>query len=85
MKKIFKPHSLFIIFIILIYFFIIQFGWLRTWSFLKVDAMLPPHWDLRFYQYGAAAIEYGYNPVKYGPKHWVDFLIETNSQIPEYF
>jgi hypothetical protein len=45
----------------------------------------PPHWDLRFYQYGAAAIEYGYNPLKYGPEVWINNLIATNSQTSEYF
>ena len=47
--------------------------------------MMPPHYDLRFYQYGAAAIEYGYNPLKYGPKPWIDTLIQTNAQTPDYF
>jgi hypothetical protein len=85
MRILFKPHSLFIILIILVVFFIIEFGWIETWFFLRVPAMLPPHYDLRFYQYGAAAIEYGYNPLKYGPAPWINILIQTNSQIPEYF
>lgn len=85
MKVLFKPQLLFIISIILIYFSIIQFGWVATWNFLRVPAMTPPHFDLRFYQYGAAAIEYGYNPLRYGPKPWIELMIQTNSQIPEYF
>jgi hypothetical protein len=85
MRILFKSHSLFIILIILVYLFIIQFGWLQTWEFLGIPAMLPPHYDLRFYQYGAAAIEYGHNPLKYGPSPWINILIQANSQIPEYF
>lgn len=85
MKILFKPQSLFIICVTLVYFFIIQFGWIQTWNFLRVPAMTPPHFDLRFYQYGAAAIEYGYNPLRYGPTAWINLMIQTNSQIPEYY
>lgn len=85
MRILFKPHSLFIILIILVYLFIIQFGWVQTWNFLRVTAMLPPHYDLRFYQYGAAAIEYGHDPLFYGPAPWIAVLLQANSQTPEYF
>lgn len=85
MNILLKPQSLFIILVTLLYFFVIRFGWVTTWNFLNIPTMLPPHWDLRFYQYGAAAIEYGYNPLKYGPKEWINLMAQTNSQHSEYF
>ena len=54
---------LYFFFIFLILSSIITRGWIHTWGTLNVPALLPPHFDLRFYQYPALQIERGANPL----------------------
>ena len=49
--------------IILIVLSILTKGWVVTWSHLRLPTMIPPHFDLRFYQYPAIAIEAGTDPL----------------------
>jgi len=85
MKKILKPTVLFILSIIIIISSICHFGWVATWHSLEVPAMLPPHFDLRFYQYGALAIEEGFNPLRTSNEYWLQHYIQTNTEISKYF
>lgn len=84
-KKLFKPTVLFILSIIIIIFSIYHFGWVATWNSLKVPAMLPPHFDLRFYQYGALAIENDFNPLRTSHAIWLQKSILTGSELSKYF
>ena len=60
-----KNFTLYLFFslIILIVLSIQTKGWLVTWNYLRLPSMLPPHFDLRFYQYPALAIEAGRDPL----------------------
>jgi hypothetical protein len=46
-------------------------GWLVTWNYPRLPTMLPPHFDLRFYQYPAIAIETGRNPLFATGEFWL--------------
>jgi hypothetical protein len=63
-------HYIFFTFIFLIFLLIILKGWTFTWSALKIPALLPPHFDLRFYQYPALAISEGKNPLFATHESW---------------
>ena len=54
---------LFFSLIILIILSILSKGWIVTWGSIRLPTMVPPHFDLRFYQYPAMAIEAGRNPL----------------------
>ena len=54
---------LFFSLIILIILSIFTKGWIVTWSYIKLPTLTPPHFDLRFYQYPALAIEAGRDPL----------------------
>jgi hypothetical protein len=56
-------HYIFFTFIFSIFLSIILNGWIFTWYALKIPALLPPHFDLRFYQYPALAISVGQDPL----------------------
>jgi hypothetical protein len=70
-------------FLFLILASIITNGWLITWYALKIPALLPPHFDLRFYQYPAMAIDNGRNPLFAMHEIWV--TTSDNKGISEYF
>ena len=74
MKKKYFSNNLttiiFFIFIFIIIFSIITKGWLVTWNTLHIPAMLPAHFDLRFYQYPALAISEGKNPLFATHEFW---------------
>ena len=66
---------LFFGFIILIVLSILTKGWLVTWNYPRLPSLLPPHFDLRFYQYPALAIEEGKDPLfstheLWAPANW---------------
>ena len=82
-------YYLFFLFIFLIIASIITKGWLATWYSLHIPSLLPPHFDLRFYQYPAFAINEGRNPLLSLHELWIfnNALNEDGSfkGIPEYF
>ena len=62
----FKKNFILYIFlslIILIILSILSKGWLVTWGSIRLPTLVPPHFDLRFYQYPAMAIEAGRDPL----------------------
>jgi hypothetical protein len=72
-----RNFSLYLFFslIILIVLSILTKGWLVTWSYPRLPALLPPHFDLRFYYYPALAIEAGRDPLfstheSWAPANW---------------
>ena len=66
---------LFFSLIILIVLSILTKGWVVTWHYyIKLPSMLPPHFDLRFYQYPAIAIEGGRNPLFATGEFWHSHL-----------
>ena len=65
---------LFFSLIILIMLSILTKGWLVTWSYPRLPSMLPPHFDLRFYQYPALAIEAGRDPLFATHESWAQGL-----------
>ena len=73
---------LFFSFLFLILASIITNGWLITWYALKINTLLPPHFDLRFYQYPAMAIDTGRNPLFAMHEYWVP---PHNRGMSEYF
>jgi len=85
MRKIFQPNILFIFIITIIISSILNFGWITTWNSLRVPAMLPPHFDLRFYQYGALAIENDFNPLRTSHAIWLKHAILTGTELSKYF
>jgi len=85
MRKIFQPNILFIFIITIIILSILNFGWITTWNSLRVPAMLPPHFDLRFYQYGAMAIENDFNPLRTTHAIWLKHAILTGTELSKYF
>ena len=68
---------LFFSLIILILLSILTKGWVMTWSYIKLPTMLPPHLDLRFYQYPAMALEEGRNPLFATNEWWINNLIHS--------
>ena len=61
--------------IILIVLSILTKGWLVTWNYPRLPGLLPPHFDLRFYQYPALGIEAGNDPLfstheDWAPANW---------------
>ena len=54
---------LFFSLIILILLSIYTKGWVVTWGNIRLPTLMPPHFDLRFYQYPAISIEAGKNPL----------------------
>lgn len=82
-------YYLFFFFIFLIIASIVTKGWLATWYALHIPSLLPPHFDLRFYQYPAFAINEGRNPLFSVHELWI-FNQSYNSDgsfkgIPKYF
>lgn len=82
-------YYLFFFFIFLIIASILTKGWLATWYALHIPSLLPPHFDLRFYQYPAFAINEGRNPLFSVHELWI-FNQSYNSDggfkgIPKYF
>ena len=65
---------LFFSLIILIVLSITTKGWLATWIYLKIPSMLPPHFDLRFYQYPAIAIDSNRDPLFATNDVWSQYL-----------
>jgi len=63
-------HYIFFTLIILIVLAIALKGWMVTWHALKIPSLLPPHFDLRFYQYPAMAISMGKNPLFAAHEFW---------------
>ena len=61
---------LFFSLIILIVLSIVTKGWIATWVYIRLPSMMPPHLDLRFYQYPALAIEAGRNPLFATNEFW---------------
>ena len=59
-------------------------GWLFTWNKIKIPSLLPPHFDLRFYQYPANAISNGRDPLFVTHADWagLDFF---KYGVPDYF
>lgn len=79
-------YYLFFFFIFLIIASIITKGWLATWYALHIPSLLPPHFDLRFYQYPAFAINEGRNPLSSLHELWIfNSPSGTFKGIPEYF
>jgi hypothetical protein len=64
-------YYFFFLFIFLIIVSIITKGWLATWYALHIPSLLPPHFDLRFYQYPAFAINEGRNPLFSLHEMWI--------------
>jgi hypothetical protein len=82
-------YYLFFFLLFLIIASIITKGWLATWYALHIPSLLPPHFDLRFYQYPALAINEGRNPLLSLHELWI-FNNAFNADgsfkgIPEYF
>ena len=66
MLKYFQKNLISYFFLILIFFLMLSTiinGWTVTWNYLRLPSALPPHFDLRFYQYPAFQIERGLNPL----------------------
>jgi hypothetical protein len=63
-------HYIFFTLITLIVIAIALKGWMVTWHTLKIPSLLPPHFDLRFYQYPAMAISVGENPLFAAHEFW---------------
>ena len=63
-------HSIFFTLISLIVLAIALKGWMVTWHALKIPSLLPPHFDLRFYQYPAMAINSGKDPLFAAHEFW---------------
>jgi hypothetical protein len=63
-------HYIFFTLITLIVIAIALKGWMVTWHTLKIPSLLPPHFDLRFYQYPAMAISVGKNPLFAAHEFW---------------
>ena len=63
-------HYIFFTLITLIALAIALEGWMVTWHALKIPSLLPPHFDLRFYQYPAMAISVGKNPLFATHEFW---------------
>jgi hypothetical protein len=79
-------YYLFFFFIFLIIASIITKGWLATWYALHIPSLLPPHFDLRFYQYPAFAINEGRNPLFSVHELWIfNSPSGTFKGLPEYF
>ena len=73
----FKKNFILYIFlslIILIILSILTKGWLVTWGSIRLPTMVPPHFDLRFYQYPAMAIEAGRDPLFATHETWAQGL-----------
>lgn len=73
----FKKNFILYIFlslIILIILSILTKGWLVTWGSIRLPTMVPPHFDLRFYQYPAMAIEAGRDPLFATHENWAQGL-----------
>jgi hypothetical protein len=64
-------HYIFFALITLIVLGIALKGWMVTWHALKIPSLLPPHFDLRFYQYPAYAINIGKNPLFAAHEFWL--------------
>ena len=64
-------HYIFFTLITLIVLGIALKGWMVTWHALKIPSLLPPHFDLRFYQYPAHAINIGKNPLFAAHEFWI--------------
>ena len=80
--KLNSVNYLFFSIIFLIATSILTKGWLATWSALHIPSLLPPHFDLRFYQYPAFAINEGRNPLFSLNELWI---YDNFKGIPEYF
>jgi len=77
-------HYIFFSLISLIVLSIVLKGWMVTWHALKVPSLLPPHFDLRFYQYPAIAISKGRDPLFAMHEFWT--LVDvSNHGISSYF
>ena len=63
-------HYIFFTLITLIALAIALEGWMVAWHALKIPSLLPPHFDLRFYQYPAMAISVGKNPLFATHEFW---------------
>ena len=63
-------HYIFFTLITLIVLAIALKGWMVTWHALIIPSLLPPHFDLRFYQYPAMAISLGENPLFAAHEMW---------------
>ena len=84
--KLYTVYYLFFFFIFLIIASILTKGWLATWYALHMPSLLPPHFDLRFYQYPAFAINEGRNPLFSLHELWfLNSPSGTFSGLPEYF
>ena len=82
-----KNFTLYLFFtlIILIVLSIQTKGWLVTWNYLRLPSMLPPHFDLRFYQYPALAIEAGRDPLFATHESWAVGLPQNWQGISRYY
>ena len=71
--------------IILIVLSILTKGWLVTWGHIRLPTMIPPHFDLRFYQYPAMAIEAGRNPLFATHESWAAGLPQNWQGMSRYY
>lgn len=78
-------HYIFFTLISLIILSIIFKGWMVTWHALKIPALLPPHFDLRFYQYPAIAISKGLDPLFAMHEFWALIDDAAKHGINDYF
>ena len=82
----FKKNFILYIFlslIILIILSILTKGWLVTWGSIRLPTMVPPHFDLRFYQYPAMSIEAGRDPLFATHEFWAGGM--TQQGISRYY
>jgi len=87
MVKYIKKNLTHYIFFTLISFIVLSIalkGWIVTWHALKVPPLLPPHFDLRFYQYPAIAISKGGDPLFAMHEFW-KLADVSNHGISSYF
>jgi hypothetical protein len=80
MLKYLKKNFVIYFFFLLIFFIILSItinGWLVSWNYLRITSALPPHFDLRFYQYPAISIERGLNPLFATGEFWAKGLPEN--------
>jgi hypothetical protein len=73
---------IFFSFLFLIILSIITNGWVITWHALKIPTLLPSHFDLRYYQYPAMAIDIGKDPLFATHEIWANSQSKGHS---EYF
>ena len=71
--------------IILIVLSILTKGWVVTWSHLRLPTLIPPHFDLRFYQYPALAIETGRDPLFATYETWRQLLPQNWQGTSRYY